>query len=121
MTVSTPIPFLISSTSPIGVRLPHERQEAVPVHSTVHTIRRLGTGGGRMDTIPIGGGLLLFSANRGHHRHHQFLDRVSRRDLEADDDLDSLLVPRERCATCRLLCTPSRVVYFAGLVLDCTA
>ena len=89
MTVSTPIPFSISNTSPIGAQLPHNSQEAVPLRSTARTTRPLDTGGGRMDTIPILGGPLPFSTSHGRHRHHLLLDLIfqSRRDLGKADDL----------------------------------
>jgi len=86
MTVSTPIIFSISGTLPIGAQLPHNVQEAVPLHPMGRTTHRLDTGGGLTEPIHILGGLLHFSTNHGHHRHHH-LDIVSRHNLERAADL----------------------------------
>lgn len=86
MTVNTPILFSTSNTSPIGALSPHNKQEALPVHSTAHTTRRLDIGGRRMDTIPISEGPIPISSSHGHRRHHFLLNIVPRHDLGKADD-----------------------------------
>ena len=101
MIVSMSIPFLISNTSPIGARSPHNNQEAAPLHSTARTIRRLDIGGGRTDFLPILGGPRPFTTSHG-RRHHRLLDTISRRNLGNGNNL-------ERCDKRLRLMPQSRV------------
>ena len=71
----------------MGALPPHKGQEAVPLHSTARITRRLDTGGGRTDTLPILGGPLHFSSSHDRSRHHLLLDKISRRNIGKEDDL----------------------------------
>ena len=87
MTVSTPTPFSILDTSPIGARLPYNVQEAMLLHPMARTTHRLDTGGDLTEPIHILGGPLHFSTSHGHHRDHHLLDIVSRHNLGKAADL----------------------------------